>query len=270
MKRIGWGGLLVAALGCSGVRFGNAALNEELPDDWKNRNLYQNTAIFKHQLQDLAGSLLQKRGDGTDFLRVGRVVHAGYVPTLKVIDDGKVYESKIDRGASAQGSYLAWAASLQASQKAGVLIQDVSMVFIPYPDIPWSQLAKIATDQPPAPGTRRYYVQGVLLSSIVIEKYQEIESSASGVISATIGVGGKVFAREGSVARDFRIALELVDIDQLRTEILTAGEKDAEIRKDPTLWAERCMNLAGTDEYARILERLSAVRLKIDRIREGP
>lgn len=267
MKRIAWCGVLAVAMGCSGVRFGNLALNEELPEDWKNRNLYHNTSIFKHQLQDLAGSLLQKREGETEFVRVGRVVNPGYAPALKLMDDGKVYESKIDRGAEVQGGYLAWAAKLQANQKASVVIQDVSMVFIPYPDIPWKELSRIAISQPPARDVQRYYVQGVLLSSIVIEKYAEIEANASGVIGATIGVAGKVYTREGSVARDFRIALEIIDIDKLHSEILLASDKDPDIRKDPAVWCEKCLKSADTLEYDKTLRRLRAMKVAIERIR---
>lgn len=250
----------LAAVGCSGLRFGSVPVNEELPEDWKNRNLYHNTAHFKYQLQDLAGSLLQKKEGEKEFTRIGRQVAPGYVPALKVIDDGKVYESKVDRGAEVQGSYLAWVAKLQGNQKAGVLIQDVSSVFIPYPDIPWKELAKLAVANPPQPGVQRFYVQGALLSSIVIEKYMEIEASASGVMGPAVGIGGKVYARQGSVSRDFRIALELIDIDKLNREILASAEKS------PEAWADKCLKMTLL-EYDETLRRLRAAKVEIEDIR---
>src|ERR1035438_1205040 len=143
-----------ALSGCSGVRFSDVKLNAALPANFKNRTLYPDTAIVRFKLPELAGSILYMQQGSGVFTRGNRIVKSGYTAVLEVVkdDDKLIYSSKIDRGASAQGSYLVFAAGFDAKQTADVDISDTSLVFINAADVPWDALRTEALKKPPAIG----------------------------------------------------------------------------------------------------------------------
>ena len=207
--------LAVSCIAC-GVKFKDAPVNLSLPDYFKTRNLYDRTDIWRFKLPELVGFIIADSGSGT-YDRLRRIVKDGYEAKLEIIPDAdkKVFSSRIDRGAEAEGSYLLFSAGLKANQMAEVSIEDVSLVFINDADIPWERLRTEAGTHPPNTNARRFWIQGALLTTITINYYQEISANASGVVGETFGAKGKVYNKQGTTQRDFKISLELVDVDQL-------------------------------------------------------
>jgi hypothetical protein len=207
--------LAVFCVAC-GVKFKDVPVNLSLPDDFKARNLYDQTDIWKFKLPELVGFIISDSGSGT-YDRLRRIVKDGYEAKLEIVPDAdkKVYSSRIDRGAEAEGSYLLFSAGLQANQMAEVVIEDVSLAFINDADIPWERLRTEAGIRPPNSNARRFWIQAALLTTITINYYQEISANASGVVGETFGAKGKVYNKQGTMQRDFRISLALVDLDQL-------------------------------------------------------
>jgi hypothetical protein len=207
--------LAVSCISC-GVKFKDAPVNLSMPDYFKTRNLYDRTDIWRFKLPELVGLVIADSGSGT-YDRLRRIVKDGYEAKLEIIPDAdkKVYSSRIDRGAAVEGSYLLFSAGLQANQMAELTIEDVSLAFINDADIPWERLRAEAVIQPPNSNARRFWIQGALLTTITINYYQEISANASGVVGETFGAKGKVYNKQGTTQRDFKISLELVDMDQL-------------------------------------------------------
>ena len=204
---LGW--FVAACAGC-GVRFTEEALNKKLPEDFTHRNLYTPTDIMKYHLDELAGSILYRMPNETEYRRVERI--AAKEVHVEPIKAQVLYNSKVTNGASVQGSYLAFTADMKFDQVAEVTIQDTAQAFIPWNDVPADSL-KVEKTKPLPPGARRYYVQGALLATIDKEYFHEISANASGQIGNTTGVGGKVYNSDKEIIRDFKISLLLVDID---------------------------------------------------------
>jgi len=217
--------LVISGIAC-GVKFKDAPINLSLPDYFKARNLYDRTDIWKFKLPELVGFVIADSGSGT-YDRLRRIVKEGYEAKLEIIPDAdkKVYSSRIDRGAEIEGSYLLFSAGLQANQMAEVTIEDVSLAFINDADIPWERLTTEAGTHPPNSTARRFWIQAALLTTITISYYQEISANASGVVGETFGAKGKVYNKQGTTQKDFKISLELVDLDKL-----AASTRDVPIR----------------------------------------
>lgn len=230
--------MAIAFIGC-GVRFKDAPINLELPDDFKTRNLLDRTAIWRFNMPELVGTVLYLEQDGS-YSRHRRFVKEGYVAKLRLVEDSekKIYSSRIDRGIAAEGSYLVFAAKLDAKQIAEVNIEDVSHVFINDADIPWERLVEEAKAQASNPDISRYWVQAALLSTIKIDYYSEISANASGVVGETFGAKGTVYNKQSTTVHDYKISLLLIDLDRLRStarqmtlelEILTQHAQKIEI-----------------------------------------
>ena len=203
-------------IGCVGVRFSNVPqFNKGLPEDFKRRVLWNETDIFKYNLHQLAGHVIYAKEQTGEYDRGPRYVKPDTSPALKVVDSGQVYQSKIDNGAKAEGSYLSFSANLSDNQTVDVNIIDTAQVFIPYEDIPLNALLAEANKPVPPGTTKRYYVQGVLLATVLTRYGVEIKADASGVVGNAFGAKGNVYNEEQTVSRDFRISLLLIDLDRL-------------------------------------------------------
>ena len=216
MQRLGIVFLSLILSGC-GLSFSNIPnFNKGLPEDFKRRVLWAETDIFKYNLEQLAGHVIYAKAAVGQYDRGPRYVKPQKAPVLKVIDSGQIYHSKIDRGAQAEGSYLAFAAALSDDQTADVNIIDTAQVFIPYEDVPMEDLLKEAAKPAPSGTTKRYYIQGVLLATVTTQYGVKIKADASGVVGNAFGAKGNVYNEEMTVGRDFRISLLLIDIDKLK------------------------------------------------------
>jgi hypothetical protein len=244
-----FGCLLLA--GCPGVRFANIPqFNKELPEDFKRRVLWNQTDIFKYNLQELAGHVIYAKGQAGEYDRGPRYVKPDKYPPLKIVESGEVYKSKIDKGASAEGSYLAFAAKLSGDQIADVAIIDTAQVFIPYEDIPMDALLEEAKKPAPPETTKRYYIQAVLLATVVTQYGAKIKADASGVVGNAFGAKGNIYNEEQTVSRDVRISLLLIDLDRLVKVKAMPGPPEA-------LTTERLVKAARADGFS--VQRISGL-----------
>ena len=214
--------MCLSLVGCGGVKFGNVPdWNIGLPDDFRNRILYENTDILKYSLDQLVGHVVYKDPDSA-FVLKHRILVVNFTPVVTALDPAtsQLYRSKIDRGAAAQGSYLVFAANLSESQAAEITIQDVAVSLVPSEKIPNTLLVAEANKPKPNPKTKRYWIQGVLLATIAKAFYNQIDASASGVVGNTFGIGGKVYNNQSAANKDYKISLLLVDIDDYGTNFV--------------------------------------------------
>lgn len=215
-----WALVFVFTYGCGGgIKFADEPMNRSLPEDYKNRKIYQQSDIFKYKLDSLVGRILvckQKIGDKSKLdcdLKLAPIRKDNSTPLIKTPEQ-KVYSSKIDRGAAAEGSYLAFAAKLSADQAAEVLITDSVLVFIQDDDIPIEKLKAYVKANPKVGNENRYWIQGALLATIITRNLIKIDSNASGVVGTATGLKGQVYKNEGLEAIDYKISLLMPDIDR--------------------------------------------------------
>lgn len=215
---------------CAGVKFSNEQLNKNLPEDYKNRNIYPETDIFKYKLDSLVGRVLVcKPGQASNRvydcdLKVTRILKTDPdtkqpIPPEMITPEKLVYSSKIDRGAAAQGSYLTFASSFSAEQVAELLITDSSLVFVDDNDIPVSEILSYAENNPKKEGEDRFWIQGALLATLIQRDLVKIKSDAEGVVGNTSGVKGEVYNNRGQESIDYRVSLLMPNIDSDFDEI---------------------------------------------------
>jgi len=205
--------------GCVGVRFADETINRVLPDDFKNRNIYPETDIFKYKLDSLVGRILVCQPDQINDricdcdLKITRIIKNGTTPET-ISPEQKVFSSKIDQGASAQGSYLAFAAKFSAEQVAEILITDSALVFIKDDDVPIEDLKQYVQSNPRVGQEKRFWIQGALLATIIQRELIKIDTDAEGVVGNVSGIKGGVYNHRGQESNDYRISLLMPDIDR--------------------------------------------------------
>jgi hypothetical protein len=195
-------------------------MTSDLPDSFKQRNVYPDkSGIWKYKLTQMVGAVVyQEPGQDTyDLKKV--VLPNGYTPMLEVIKDadGLVFDGTVNKSAGVKGSYLSFAASLDENEIATFTVTDRNIVFIDNQTVPWDLLHAEAIAAKPNPATRRYWIQGVLLSTLDATQFSEISGNASGVVGPTMGAQAKVYnqSKISKAVHDYRISVQFVDLDKL-------------------------------------------------------
>lgn len=212
--------LLLLTLGCAGLQFADEPINQDLPRAFTNRTLWPDTSIFRYRLTELAGTVIyavEQPGGAVEYRRQSRLLAPGFAPEVEVIRDGTIYSSKIDKGAAAKGSYLALAVDFSDDRMAELTIVDSGLVFIPWDKVPLQALQEEAAKPRPT-GTRRLWVQAVLLSEVTKSYFREIKANASGVVGSTFGASGKVYNQNSATSREPVMGLLVVDLDALAAD----------------------------------------------------
>jgi hypothetical protein len=215
---------LAAFAGCSNshqIQFADTPLNQSLPDDFKNRVLWTQTDQFKYHLDQLVGHIIYNESGSTNFERGPRYIDPQKMPALKTIAEGTVYHSKVNQAAAFQGGYLAFAANIHATNAVDVSITDTAEIFIPYDDIPMQALLDEAKKPKPTPSTKRYYVQGALLATVIMQSGRQFDASASAGVAEAYKAEGHLYDQTSQTAKDVRISIVPLDIDRL--SVLAAG-----------------------------------------------
>ena len=202
-------------LSSCGVKFSPITHNKTTPEDLKNRTFWDQTDIFKYNLEQLTGSILYKvEGEG-NFRRGSRVVDEANKPSIEAIENGLLYHSKINREYEGGVSVLSFTTELSTDQMVDVKITDIFQSFIEFESIPIDRIKEII-DSDELANTKKYYIQGALLTSVTKTYGSEISANASGVVGGAFkAANGKIYNEETDFIQDYKISLALIDLDKL-------------------------------------------------------
>lgn len=255
-------GLAVLLAGCDGdgVTFTGQALNHPLPSELVERTVFKSVGAYREHLDQLVGlvltvdvgAALSEQNIAGRYLARGSEVDEKSDPVIR-------YESKVDRGLSAEGNYLAFAASLSAEQKAEVVVTDVASAFAE--EIPWDLLAKVKV---PA-GKKAFWVRGATLTTVAYKTYQK-QSVKANVSGGAFGVGGEVYASADRFSLDYRIGVNLIpvsgEIARALPQFTTGTKVKAEdlARHLRTLEATDLKRLTGTQFTPRVMPKITTTR----------
>lgn len=204
--------VLLSLAGCGGLRFKDEPVNMALPADWKYRTPIRNTADMRFFMKENVGLLVtQADTPGVYHVLAQPLLPDGFAPREEVIKEGAVYASKITRGASTQGAYLAFAGSLSEDQAVDYRIVDVSRVDIPWTHLPDAKIRRAAAVPNPE-GIKRLWIQSLILSRILTQNYVALSCNAS-ASGPAFQVDGKCYNTTGSETSDYAIGAVFVDID---------------------------------------------------------
>ncbi len=196
--------------GC-GVHFADQSLNSlPLPEDFKCRTAIKNSVDYRYNPQDNIGLLITPKPDG-EYETIGRpILTQGTTPQLDIFKDSNVYQGKVDQGASLQGSYLAFAAGLQANQVASVNIFDVSHAYVLPNQIPDEALFALAAKPTTTP---RYWIEQMYISGVTRTVFESESANASGSAEA-FGAKGSVYQQASNASNDWIVAVQLLNVDR--------------------------------------------------------
>jgi hypothetical protein len=195
------------------VKLARTPLNQTLPQDLTNRVFWNQTDLFKFNIEQLTGSIIYAEDTSGNFTRGPRIVDSGSTLQIKTVENGVRYHAKIDKGFNADLKLLIFSAGISQDQVIDVKITDLLYVFINYEKIPIDSLLKVAKAIK-YPG-KKYYIQGALLTSID-EQYNSKVSGNGALVGSAFGANGKVYNESEKFTEDFRISLTLIDLDKLK------------------------------------------------------
>ncbi|HZU51534.1 MAG TPA: hypothetical protein VE968_06635 [Sphingomicrobium sp.] len=224
----------VVLAGCANAKtpvytIGNVSVNAPIPQDWTCRTLLKNTIDFRINPSQYIGEVITPNDDGTFSIVAKPILALGSKPIEKSFESGSVYDSKIDKKASASGNYLAIVtASLAANQKMDVDIVDAVHASVPpleYPDDKLFALAKSKST------IKRFWIAELYISTITESVYSDLSGSTN-ITAPAFGADGKVYQQSSQTTHDYAVAAKLIDIDDYaRNHGKASGGPAAQSRK---------------------------------------
>lgn len=202
-------GLTGSLAACAGVKFTDQALNSPLPNDFVYRTVLANSVEFRLNPADNIGVLISPDSAGMYHITAKPMLAPGSTPAVDALKDGEVYDSKVDSGGSLQGNYLAFTASLDATQTAEVHIVDAVHAYVPPAQIPDDQLFAVASTTSTVP---RYWLNDLYISTVTRSTYKKEDASASASPPA-FGAKGSVYAENTTNIHDWVVAARLINVD---------------------------------------------------------
>ncbi|MDX1548441.1 MAG: hypothetical protein R3247_15690 [Rhodothermales bacterium] len=207
-------------IGCQGVRFADAPVNEHLPTAFTERAVYPG-GVAGYEFQDLVGRIILIE-EGHNPLPVGLVRHTGFSPrVIPITEPNNYYRSRIQRGAEAQGAYLAFVARFQADEMAELTLVDVARAGITLDSTHiWDELLAaltrwVRTHPKDSSAQTRLWVQSVVLTRRIFNTHSKISANASGQIGHVTGVETGVYRRSEEDIQSVLIGLEAFDVDRM-------------------------------------------------------
>ena len=124
--------------------------NEELPTSYKNRKFIKNLAGMTYDIFLIPGNIVKYDTTTKDyeFKTLKGIIKNNISPQINVIDDGILYSSKINSGASFNASALIGGLSVDSKKIMELIIQDAAKSIVPDTLIDVDVLKKIAESIP--------------------------------------------------------------------------------------------------------------------------
>jgi hypothetical protein len=218
--------LLIAVAGicgCAGVKFAPAPVNEPMPEAFTKRSVYPG-GVAGYDFQDLVGNILFIEAEN-DPIRIDVIRPTGYKnEVIPVTDPNNFYRSRIQTGAEAQGSYLAFAAKFTADEMAELTLDDIARTGIvlsneaTWADIKNKIVAWVQAHPKKNPNAKRLWGKSVVLNRRVYNSHTKIDANTSGQVGDVTGVKTGVYRKAENAIKSVMLSFEAFDVDKLASE----------------------------------------------------
>src|SRR5438132_642117 len=211
------------SLACSGVKLAAAPVNKQIPESFTQRSVYPG-GVAGYDFQDLVGNILFVEG-GKDPLRIEVIRPSAYISAvIPISDSNNFYRSRIQKGAEAQGAFLAFAAKFSAEDMAELTLDDIARAGIEFKDeATWTEVKnKIISWVQVHPNNNqnasRLWIKSVVLSRRVYNGHTKIDADASGQVGDVTGVKTGIYHKDEEGIKGVMLGFEAFDVDKLATE----------------------------------------------------
>lgn len=190
--------------------------SEELPETYKNRTFIKNLSSLTYKLDEIPGHIVKYDKIKKDYKIVSlvRLVKDNQYSETKIIDDGVLYSSKINSGASFNGSFLIGGLSVDSKSIMELIIQDVMLSIVPDTLILKDEIKRIAGNIDQSERAKYYFIKGTTLTLVNNKKYKEQKFEAK-VNNTYVTAEGKVFASNEKFSRERLISLDLISLEDI-------------------------------------------------------
>ncbi|HCH5916167.1 TPA: hypothetical protein NK048_005091 [Vibrio parahaemolyticus] len=234
--------LVLGSIGCSGVKFSPAEVNEPIPETFSKRALYP-AGVSGYEFQDLVGNILAVKSS-KDPIRIGLIRPKTYENSvIPITNPNNYYRSRIQKGAEAQGSYLAFAGKFSADQMAELVLIDIARAGVVFDDAAtWKEIQEAASrwvvkNPKTDPSIKRLWVKSVVLSRRLYSSHTKIDANATGQVGEVTGVKSGVYRKSENEIKSVMLGFEAFDIDELAQQSSSAGF--IEVSKEEILESSR-------------------------------
>jgi hypothetical protein len=193
--------------------------NEELPQSYLQRTFIKKLAASTYDIFLVPGYIVKFNPVTNEYEKktLTPVIRKNKVLVSEVIQDGTIYSSKINKGASFNGSFVIGGLSVSNKQIMELLVQDVTKSSVPDSLIDAVSIKNIVDNQIPADQRQYYfYVKNAVLTLINYRVFRESKIDTK-VNTTYVTVEGKVYNSNEKFSRERVVSVELVSLNEIIT-----------------------------------------------------
>jgi len=230
--------LLLSLASCGGVKFGPAPVNTPMPEVFTNKAVYP-AGVAGYTFESLVGVVLhtKKNNDPTPVGIIRPAAHI--VEVVPITDPNNYYRSRIQKGAEAQGGYLAFAASFSLDQMAEIELNDIARSGIEWTgtnfnDVLTQATAWVASHPKADTSITRLWIKDAVLTKRIYTDFTKIQANASGQAGPVVGVKSGVYNNSENLIKSVILSFVAYDIDKMVANAATiesiSGDSDEKIK----------------------------------------
>lgn len=201
------------------ISFGNRPpklIPEKLPDSYTNRKFLKGLAGMTYDIYLVPGNIVKyHEKDSTYELKTLKgIIKNDSLPRAVNIDDGINYSSKINSGASLNGSFLIGGVSVESNKIMELIIQDISKSIVPPDLIDIDRILSAVKNIPINDRKNFFYIKTATLTYINSRKYSETRVDLK--INATyVTAEGKAYSTSDKFSRERLVSVDLISLEDL-------------------------------------------------------
>jgi hypothetical protein len=196
------------------ARIGTEA--EALPVSYTDRRFIKGSSALTYDIDLLPGNIVKydPKKDNYEIMNLTRFVKNGENPKNKLIEDGILYDQKINSGASFNGSGLIANLSITKDQLAEILIQDIMRSIVPDELILTDSIRAKVQKIPAAELGKYYFVRSSVLTIINYRVFKKTSFSV-GISCSYVTADHKVYSSTDKMRRERMISVDLIPLKDL-------------------------------------------------------
>lgn len=189
---------------------------EALPVSYMDRKFLKGGAALTYDINLLPGNIVKYVPERNDYeiVSLARYVKNGEYPKNEWIQDGILYDQKINSGASFNGSGLIANLSIAKDQLAEVIIQDITKAIIPDELILKDDIRAAVQKLPAAELDKYYFVRSSVLTIINYRVFKKTSFNV-GISCSYITADRKVYSSIDKMRKERKVSIDLISLKDI-------------------------------------------------------
>ncbi len=187
-------------------------INQDLPNNYKQRTFIKGLAGFVNNIDQLVGTLVMIDGEKTSVLT--RYVRQEMPPVVTSSTSDIIYNCKVSNTFKANGSYSIASTKVMDNTISELVITDIGVAFLPEDYIPYIELCRASRNVNAEIKKKMFYIRSAKLTTVYTRIYKKVDG-ATDLNGMVFCVKGELFGSTEQFKVDYIVSVDVVSLENL-------------------------------------------------------